>query len=137
MYVCAAHVCSTCMQCPQKPEEGIRMPEAGVTDSCEVPCSSGIPTECSEKATSALNHWAPAPSLSLLKITCFILVFVVLICCLFIVWWSEDSLWQLVLSSYHVSSRDLTQVVRLGSLHPRASHWPLFPLPWTHISQNH
>ena len=32
-------------------------------------------------------------------------------------WNSEDNLWKLVLFSYHVGLRDLTQAARLGSKH--------------------
>lgn len=31
-------LCTTCMLCPRRPEEGVGSPRAGVTDSCELPC---------------------------------------------------------------------------------------------------
>ena len=39
-----------CMQCPQRPEEGIGTPGTGVTDNCELPCeywesNLGLPEE--------------------------------------------------------------------------------------------
>jgi hypothetical protein len=32
LYVC---ICTTCMQCFQRPEEGVRLPGTGVTDGCK------------------------------------------------------------------------------------------------------
>ena len=31
-------MCSTCVQCPQRPEEGVRSSETGNPDSCESSC---------------------------------------------------------------------------------------------------
>ena len=48
-------VCTKCMQCPQRTEEGARSPGTGVTDGCGPPCSS-------ERAAKVPNHWSTSPA---------------------------------------------------------------------------
>lgn len=38
MFFLHVYMYTTCMQCPQKPEEGVRSPGTGVRDTCESLC---------------------------------------------------------------------------------------------------
>ena len=61
MYVYHVHA-----WCPPSPEEGVRCPGTGVTDSYKPSCFLGIKSGSSWRAASALEHWAiplaPNPS---------------------------------------------------------------------------
>lgn len=43
-------LCTTCIQCPQKPEEGVKSPETRVADNCERLCG------CSESNPDPLEE---------------------------------------------------------------------------------
>ena len=62
MHVC---LCSMCMKCPQRPEEGARFPETVVTDGCGRPCgwepSLGPLQEQVLLTTEPLTNNPPSP----------------------------------------------------------------------------
>ena len=57
MGVLSACTCTLCVDCPHKPEESIRSPGTGITDSSELEIKLGS----SERRASALNHRAISP----------------------------------------------------------------------------
>ena len=62
LFLCYVHLCLACI-C-----DGVRAPETGVTDSCELPCGCWeLDPGPSGRAVSALNHRAISP-VPLLKV---------------------------------------------------------------------
>lgn len=55
-------VCTYRYRHPQKPEKGVRSPEAGVTAGCELPdIGSNNQTQVFCRSTTCLYHWCRIP----------------------------------------------------------------------------
>ena len=61
MSVLSMYLCTVCMQCPQRPAEGIRYTRTGVTDSCELLCGCWEWNPGPQKEQAALLSTKPSP----------------------------------------------------------------------------
>lgn len=100
IYFIIVYVYDTCksatyVQCPRNPAEGIRSPETGITDSCELPWGFWEPNPGSSgRAASTFNHGVISPASHLL-------ILCVDVCMLWHMCTSEDNFWFHCVSSVY------------------------------------